>query len=73
MPIYGCLFTILINAEEDNIDAEPLPKDDHADDIEEKNLTNPAAEGEDCKNTEAEAGLGSGDPPLDNQTIEGRG
>ena len=60
------------------MDAEPLPKDDHADDIEEKNLTNPAAEGEDCNNTEAEAGLGSGDPlvegdTLDNQTIEGRG
>ena len=64
------------------MDAEPLPKDDHADDIEEKNLTNPAAEGEDCNNTEAEAeaeaGLGSSDPlvkgdTLDNQTIEGRG
>ena len=57
------------------MDAEPQPKDDNADDIEEKNLTNPAVEGEDCNNTEAEAevGLGSGDPPLDNQTIEGRG
>ncbi|XWS39255.1 hypothetical protein CRYUN_Cryun18bG0035100 [Craigia yunnanensis] len=61
--------------EEDNMDAEPLAKDDHADDNEEKNLTIPATEGEDCNNAEAE--LVSGDPTvvadtLDNQTLEGK-
>ena len=50
--------------------------DDHVDDIGEKNLTIPAAEGEDCNNAEAE--LASGDPivvgdTLDNQTLEGKG
>ena len=58
------------------MDAEPLEKDDHADDNEEKNLTIPAAEGEDCNNAEAE--LASGDPmvvadTLDNQILEGKG
>ncbi|KAK8703856.1 hypothetical protein V6N13_047499 [Hibiscus sabdariffa] len=54
---------------------KPLEKDDHEDDIEEKNLTIPAVEGEDCNNKEAE--LASGDPEivgdtLDNQTVEGK-
>ncbi|XVE81700.1 hypothetical protein DITRI_Ditri15bG0086700 [Diplodiscus trichospermus] len=62
--------------EEDKTKAEPVPKEDHADNVEEKNLTIPEAEVEDCNNTKAEAELGSADPlvvgdTLDNQTIEG--
>ncbi|XP_021291802.1 uncharacterized protein LOC110422277 isoform X2 [Herrania umbratica] len=67
--------------EEDNTNAEPqekpLAKDNHAGDVEEKNLTIPAAEGEDCNKTGAEAELASGYPmavvdTLHNQTLEGR-
>ncbi|KAK8548593.1 hypothetical protein V6N13_054622 [Hibiscus sabdariffa] len=54
---------------------KPLEKDDHEDDIEEKKLTIPAVEGEDCNNKGAE--LASGEPEivgdtLDNQTVEGK-
>ncbi|XVF63022.1 hypothetical protein PTKIN_Ptkin09bG0055400 [Pterospermum kingtungense] len=64
--------------EEGNTDGEPLPKDDQADDFEEKILTIPLAEGKDCDNTEAEAvaELDSGGDPVEvgdtliNQTIE---
>ncbi|XP_017975921.1 PREDICTED: uncharacterized protein LOC18603083 isoform X2 [Theobroma cacao] len=67
--------------EEDNTNAEPqekpLAKDDHAGDVEEKKLTIPAAEGEDCNKTGAEAELASGYQmavvdTLHNQTLEGR-
>ncbi|KAL4273658.1 hypothetical protein GQ457_13G025620 [Hibiscus cannabinus] len=61
--------------EVNNTNAEPQGKPLEKDDHEEKKLTIPAVEGEDCNDKEAE--LASGDPEivgdtLDNQTVEGK-